>query len=82
MIAMFIISMFYGIIVRMYKENNSKHNLPHLHAEYNRELAVVDFEGNVIDGDIPQKKLRMLLTWIDIHQEELDANWNMLISYG
>lgn len=77
-----IISMFYGIIVRMYKENNFKHNSPHLHAEYNGEFVVVDFEGNIIDGVIPPKKLRMLLTWIDIHQEELVANWNMLITDG
>ena len=77
-----IVSMFYGIIVRIYKENNSKHKSPHLHAEYNGEFVIVDLEGNVLDGGLPSKKLRMLLTWIDIHQEELVANWNMLITDG
>ena len=28
------ISMFYGIIVRMYREVGEQHNLPHIHAEY------------------------------------------------
>lgn len=77
-----IISMFYGIIVRMYKEINSKHNLPHIHVEYNGEFTVVDFDGNILDGEIPNKKLKLLLAWIEIHQEELFANWNMLINDG
>ena len=29
-----VISSFHGIVVRMYKEKNMKHNLPHIHAEY------------------------------------------------
>ena len=35
-------------------------------------------DGNILEGEIPAKKLRMLLTWMDIHQEELVANWNLL----
>ena len=75
-----VISMFYGIIVRMYKEENSKHKLPHIHAEYNGEFVVVDLEGNVLEGGLPNKKLRMLLTWMDIHNEELIADWNLLLN--
>ena len=77
-----VLSMFYGIIVRMYRENNAKHKVPHLHAEYNGEFVVVDFNGIILDGVLPPKKMRMLLTWIDIHQEELIANWSLLISDG
>ena len=29
-----VLSTFYGIIVRMYREVGGKHNLPHIHAEY------------------------------------------------
>ena len=29
-----ILSLFYGIIVRMYMEVGGKHNMPHIHAEY------------------------------------------------
>ncbi|MDI9496156.1 MAG: DUF4160 domain-containing protein [Bacillota bacterium] len=77
-----VISMFYGIIVRMYKESNLQHNLPHIHAEYNNQFVVVDLDGNVLEGELPVKKLRMLLTWMDIHQEELYANWNTLNKDG
>jgi hypothetical protein len=49
------------------------------------ELEVLAF-GNTEDhvhlflSINPFKKLRMLLTWMDIHQEELIANWNLLIN--
>ena len=29
-----VLCMFYGIIVRMYREMGGKHNMPHIHAEY------------------------------------------------
>jgi len=29
-----IISMFYGIIIRMYLLDNKRHNLPHIHASF------------------------------------------------
>ncbi|MGB5064926.1 MAG: DUF4160 domain-containing protein [Candidatus Competibacter sp.] len=34
-----ILSMFYGIIIRMYLIDNQNHNLPHIHAKY-AELAL------------------------------------------
>ncbi len=32
-----VLSMFYGIIVRMYMEKSGRHNVPHIHAEYSGE---------------------------------------------
>lgn len=72
------ICMFYGIIIRMYKEISGKHNVPHIHAEYGDDEAVFDFDGNVLEGELPLKKTRMVQTWIDIHKEELEANWKLL----
>ena len=34
------ISMFYGIVIRMYREIGGKHNLPHIHAEYQNDEGV------------------------------------------
>ncbi len=72
------LSIFFGIIIYMYKENGGKHNLPHIHAEYGEYEAVFDLEGNKIEGDLPKKKIRMVQTWIDIHQEDLMANWKLI----
>lgn len=72
------ISVFYGIIVRMYSEPNSPHKLPHLHAEYQGKQAVYDFEGNVLEGNLPSNKHKLLEAWILIHKEDLEANWQLL----
>ena len=47
------ISMFYGIIVRMFAESGGQHNLPHIHAAYSGEEVVMDLDGNVIEGKLP-----------------------------
>lgn len=41
----------------------------------------MDFDGNVIEGSIPKNKMTLLKAWIEIHREELYANW-ILISDG
>jgi hypothetical protein len=33
------ISMFYGIVIRMFFYDTDKHNVPHVHAEYQDETA-------------------------------------------
>lgn len=69
------ISMFYGIIVRMLMDTQ-QHNLPHLHVEYQGKQAVISIpEGNLLGGDLPAKKLRLVQAWIAIHEEELMADW-------
>ena len=44
------ISMFYGIIVRMYREVGGQHNLPHIHAEYQGSEVVISLDGDVLEG--------------------------------
>ena len=75
------ISMFYGIIVRMFFMDSGQHSLPHLHVEYQSKEAVVGLpDGELLDGDLPVKKLRLLQAWIAIHEEELMANWALAVS--
>jgi hypothetical protein len=42
------LSMFYGIIIRMYYFDNQQHNLPHIHAEYGESRAVF----SLADGEL------------------------------
>ena len=72
------LSTFFGIIVYMYKESGGKHSIPHIHAEYGDDNAVYDFDGNIIEGDIPKAKQKLVEAWIEIHKEELSANWVLL----
>lgn len=72
------LSVFYGIIIYMYCEKGGQHNKPHIHAEYQDDEVAISLDGDVIEGKLPPKKLRMVQTWIDIHKEDLEANWKLL----
>jgi len=76
-----IISMFYGIIIRMYLLDDKKHNLPHIHAKYAEfEASITIREGEIIVGHLPKKQLRLVQAWIELHRDELLANWEIAIS--
>lgn len=51
-----VLSTFYGIIVRMYREVGGRHNLPHIHAEYAGEEIVIALDGTVLEGSIQKEK--------------------------
>ena len=56
-----IISMFYGIIIRLYLLDNLHHNLPHIHAKYAEFEASIGIEdGDVLAGELPRKQLRLV----------------------
>ncbi|MGB7208035.1 MAG: DUF4160 domain-containing protein [Pyrinomonadaceae bacterium] len=75
-----VISMFYGVIVLMYYFDNRRHNLPHVH-RYGEEEAVLGIpEGEIIEGELPSNKLKLVRAWIEIHHEELMANWELAIN--
>ena len=54
--------------------------MPHIHAEYSGEEVVVALDGTVLEGEksFPRNKLKMLEVWMDIHHEDLEANWKLL----
>lgn len=72
------LSTFFGIVVRMQSERGGKHNKPHIHALYGSEEIVVSVKGEVLEGEFPNKQLRLLLAWITIHEDELKKNWDLL----
>lgn len=73
------LSMFFGIIIYMYRERGTRHNQPHIHVEYQDFKAAFSLEGDLIDGELPRKKVHLVKAWIEIHHEELVANWNLLL---
>ena len=75
-----ILSMFYGIIIRMYFFDDKQHHLPHLHAEYAANRAVFSIgDGEVLAGALPPGKARLVQAWIEIHREELLADWQLAV---
>ncbi len=75
---MAIIAMFYGIIVSMYFFDKRQHHMPHIHVKYQDEEAVIAIpEGEVLEGTLKANKLRLVQAWIEIHREELMADWEL-----
>ena len=73
-----IISMFYGIIIRMYLLDNQHHNLPHIHARYAEfEASIAIADGEILAGDLPRRQLRLVQAWIELRRDELMADWEL-----
>ncbi|MFW5836060.1 MAG: DUF4160 domain-containing protein [bacterium] len=74
------ISMFYGIIVRMYFAPN-EHPPPHFHAYYGEHKGVVDIQTcEVVQGDLPKRQVRLVQAWTELHQDELIADWQLVMN--
>ena len=75
------ISMFYGVLVTIYYEDTGRHHTPHIHVRYQGKKASLAIEdGSLLAGDFPAKQLRMVQVWIDLHRDELLADWEMAMS--
>lgn len=73
-----VISMFYGIIVLMYYLDKRRHKKPHIHVQYQEREAVLSIpDGKVIEGRIPFNKLKLAQAWVEIHKDELMADWKL-----
>ena len=71
------LSMFFGIIIRMYYAPK-EHNPPHIHVYYQDFTAVINIaDADLIKGELPSRQLRLVVAWIEIHREDLFANWKL-----
>jgi hypothetical protein len=68
-----IISVFFGIIVRMWHDD---HPPPHVHVDYQGFEALVNIaSGEVSEGRLPKKAATIVKEWCLRHQDALMANW-------
>ena len=72
-----VISMFLGIIIRMFNKN--EHNPPHFHAYYQGSEAIFNMEGEIIKGEFPKRQTKFVAAWAELHKEELLANWELAV---
>jgi hypothetical protein len=73
-----ILSLFYGIVIRMHKEISAKHHKPHIHVEYAEDEVVIALDGEILEGSIPKSKIKLVEAWLEIHHDDLEANWKLL----
>ena len=62
----------------MQSEKGGKHHIPHIHVICGDAESVFSLEGEQIEGTISSSKKKLVEAWIEIHKEELMANWKLL----
>jgi hypothetical protein len=68
-----VISMFFGIVVRMYYR---EHGPAHFHAEYAGSDAVFALDGTMVRGRLGSvRATRLVRLWAGRHRDQLEENW-------
>jgi len=68
-----VIARFYGILIKMYFK---EHGIPHFHALYGEYNGVFEVETlEIIEGDLPQRAIKMIKEWGRIYQKDLSEIW-------
>ena len=58
-----------------------EHPPPHFHVYYNEHKGIVNITAcEFLEGDIPRRQARLALAWAELHQEELMADWNLVMN--
>jgi hypothetical protein len=65
----------------MYYLDKKQHNLPHIHVKYQDEEAVISIlDGQLLEGSVKNNKMKLVQAWIEIHNDELLADWELAIA--
>lgn len=68
-----IVSIFFGITVRMYFGD---HPPPHIHVIYQGYEALVRIDDGVpIEGSLPPRARKLVAEWMDLRRDAIIANW-------
>ena len=68
-----VVSMFFGIVIRMYYW---EHEPAHFHAEYSGRWAVFDLAGITVRGELGSRRAeRLIRLWALRSRTRLEANW-------
>jgi hypothetical protein len=62
----------------MQSEHGGKHHVPHIHVICADKESVFSLDGKQLEGEIPINKKKLVEAWIEIHKEDLEANWKLL----
>ena len=49
--------------------------MPHVHAIYSEYEMSIDFDGNILAGELPRKQTKLVEAWVLLHTDELNAAW-------
>lgn len=63
----------------MFVEPSERHHTPHFHAYYGEHVGVFSITPvGLLAGSLPQRQLRLVEAWGELHQDELLTDWQLL----
>jgi hypothetical protein len=75
------ISLFYGIVIQMFALDQKHHNSPHIHVRYSEHKASICIpDGELLSGSLPSRQMKLVQAWIELHQEDLMADWSLAVA--
>ena len=77
-----LLSQFYGILIYIYKEIGGHHNVPHIHVKYNEYELCLSLQGKILEGSLPNRQMKLLDAWYELHLDEIKAAWYNYNEYG
>ena len=55
--------------------------MPHIHADYDEySVSIAIEDGTILSGSLPSGKMKLVQAWIEIHKEDLLANWKLAVA--
>ncbi len=55
--------------------------MPHINVKYGELEAVYQIpDGELLEGGLPANKEKLIKAWIEIHKEDLMANWDLAVT--
>jgi hypothetical protein len=65
----------------MYFFDDEAHTTQHIDARYQGEEASLSIaDASVLAGALPGSRLRLVQAWIEIHRDELMADWELAVN--
>jgi len=77
-----LISSFLGVLIYMFKEKNSPHKMPHVHAVYGEHKMSIASNGEILAGALPRKQQKYVEAWVALREDEINAAWTALNDNG
>ncbi|GHS89841.1 hypothetical protein AGMMS49957_13950 [Synergistales bacterium] len=70
-----LVSAFFGILIYMFKEINSPHHKPHVHAVFAGQKMSIASDGEILAGELPRKQQKYVEAWAALREDEINASW-------
>ena len=73
-----------SLIIKLGNHNvvklDNKHHKAHINAMYQDDEVIIEIpNGEILEGSIPKSKMKLLTAWIELHQDELVADWKLTV---